>query len=623
MSSLPANSSPRSTQPPQSAQPYQSLFGGPSSQDIPDSLNYYGSAIQTQQGHTASDQDALDAIMEEVPLIDNDLSDDATYTASDDDDDGGLGTDDDTDTEQMLDDMSNPHATTAAPARPERALSSSPEYRPNRFRGPDSTWRNITAEDRQNAQALEEMRARDLSAHLYNAFALRLRARDIARQAARSKTLLSESDAFVPPRRWAAWPAPSSEVPRVNERFRIEEDAAWTLRMQPDVRPSADLEESVMAVMLKTAKERFEARPWRSRGRSLVRKRGGMALSQAETQDESMGVMEEESDPELIDGVPLRPAVQADDDLSRQQLCPITRNVLTQLDRLLMGLHHARQSGLAADDSASEPPTDAESIASGTSSPKKRTAISAERSQSRGRKRTRRASRGGASTGTRSRSVHTSHAHSARASKSRDSTRSRGRSPGSDRGRSRSRVRLGVRDWSEVLGVASMLGLPSAAVMRTSQRCAALFGEDMSFQTFKEGKLQEVQQEGEESSRWGYIGSESEEETRPSPPASPPPLSSRPHSRAISTKGQSHSRANSSAAPDTDDDGSKPKGKGRHRKQDLICPIRTCKRSTDGFSRRWNLNLHVQRMHPGVSLTPRGSGANSPVELSKEEIEIA
>jgi N-terminal acetyltransferase B complex catalytic subunit len=41
-------------------------------------------------------------------------------------------------------------------------------------------------------------------------------------------------------------------------------------------------------------------------------------------------------------------------------------------------------------------------------------------------------------------------------------------------------------DWSEVLGLAAVQGWDREAIARTAQRCAALFGESMSFMHFHE-----------------------------------------------------------------------------------------------------------------------------------------
>lgn len=45
--------------------------------------------------------------------------------------------------------------------------------RPNRWDGAASTWRTFTEEDRQTHAALTAVRDRNLSVHLYNAFALK------------------------------------------------------------------------------------------------------------------------------------------------------------------------------------------------------------------------------------------------------------------------------------------------------------------------------------------------------------------------------------------------------------------------------------------------------------------
>ena len=51
------------------------------------------------------------------------------------------------------------------------------ESRPNCWTGAPSTWLAITASERQQAAALEQLRNANLSIHLYNAFALRKRAK--------------------------------------------------------------------------------------------------------------------------------------------------------------------------------------------------------------------------------------------------------------------------------------------------------------------------------------------------------------------------------------------------------------------------------------------------------------
>ncbi|KAL5359167.1 RNA polymerase I-specific transcription initiation factor-domain-containing protein [Aspergillus floccosus] len=610
--------------PPQSAQQYRSIFGGSSSQNVPNS----------EPPHVLEDgsyeDNEFDVLMKDQPLVPNGSDDDDTYEESD--------------AEESEDSMntkstrrtSRRRKSTSAMTMNQRVIESPspspPSYRPNRFHGPEPTWRKLTLEDRQNAEALEDLRAKDLAAHLYNAYALRARAREIAKRAAEMGGGAADGEPFLPPKRWAAWPVPANEVPRGDEHHR--DDETWTLKMPADPRPSADLEESIMALMLRHAKERFNARPWRSTRPTSPSPFD--PASQAETQDDSAAAedaVKVESD--FMDAsIPLRPVVQADDDRSRKQLRPITRNIITEFDRLLLGLHHARKNVTAGDDSsASEWQTDTESIASGSSvsARRKRTSQNeTSRSQSRGRKRTRKSSRG-SSTGPRSRSALSSRRASS-ASQSTyqpsQSSRSRGRSSGSDRRQPAARkLRIGFRDWSEILGVASMVGWPPAVVMRTAQRCGALFREDMAYRTFKEGKLQQT--EAGNPAAWEYAESDtgfSEVSVEPLPQrklsrsraASPREGST---SRPVSTEpeGAANKRAGGrpkgkGGRPKREND--RPRGKGEHRKQDLVCPFRSCSRHTNGFSRTWNLNVHLKRMHPGYASR---DGTKSPAVVVEDD----
>ncbi|PYI22227.1 hypothetical protein BO99DRAFT_378273 [Aspergillus violaceofuscus CBS 115571] len=588
-------SSPRFAPPPSAQpQPYQSIFGGgDSSQDAG------GSDLEPYPDDLVADGDGnvdfLDTIMEEGDSpLDAGLSDDSDSDSTYLEESSGEGS-------EEGDVRLKRGSGGARLGEDERGkVDSESQYRPNRFRGPESTWRNLTAEDRQNAQALVDLRARDLAAHLYNAYALRVRARAIARRMADGDLERVEEEVFAPPKRWTAWPLPAADVPRPGELVRRAVDDAWTLRRQPDPRPSAELEESLMAVMMKTAKERFNAREWETKpapGASTPRGKRKSSMSQAGTQEESAGDWESDEGEEQgtvagMKPVALRPVVQADDEKSRVQLRPLTRNILTHFDTLLMGLHRARQGDLARDDdsSASEWQTDTASAISGSSSGQQQqkrrgSAAEKERSLSRGRKRTR-----------------------------RSSIRS-----DSDGRRSVSRVRQGLRDWSEVLGIASMTGFPAAAVMRASRRCADLFGEDMAFRTFHEGQVrQDLPDAGSGPGPWHYVESESEPEaelepeTESVPQPEAIPLSSRassrkPRSRATSLRGGSRSRATTASADDTP----RPRGKGEHRKSDLVCPIKNCDRHYNGFSRTWNLNQHLKTMHPGYqpSVSARNSSA--------------
>ena len=101
----------------------------------------------------------------------------------------------------------------------DRADSDPPDLeRPNRFKGPASTWRDWTATDRDIAKSLDRLKAQDLSVHLYNAFALRARARKLRAEASEAARL-ARRDVWEPPKAWTAWPMDANEVPRESATF--------------------------------------------------------------------------------------------------------------------------------------------------------------------------------------------------------------------------------------------------------------------------------------------------------------------------------------------------------------------------------------------------------------------
>ena len=53
-------------------------------------------------------------------------------------------------------------------------------HRPNRWKGPKSTWRTLTGEERNLWRSMRLLEDQDLGLHLYNAFALKRRGRDPA-----------------------------------------------------------------------------------------------------------------------------------------------------------------------------------------------------------------------------------------------------------------------------------------------------------------------------------------------------------------------------------------------------------------------------------------------------------
>lgn len=525
-----------------------------------------------------------------------------------------------------------PPATTPSSMR--SGSASPPLYRPHRFKGPDSTWRKLTREERDNAEALEAMRAKDLAAHLFNAFALRKRARDRTHGRIGQHGVQGDEmhDFFTPPPRWGAWPMLASEVPRANGSSRVAEgktygdadDGAWTLRMPCDLRPSAELEECLIAFFQKVAKERFNARGWRRVRVADRRRRPASASSQPEDDDSNSNnnninnnntdeyETELNSEPDPADAGPLRPVVQADDDKARWQLRPLARRILAEVDKLLTGLHHAQKATVGYENGfAGEWLSDSGSQTTTSVSPGRQTSTrrGLSRSQSRGRRRSRKDSSGSKSASCRRLLSDKATAHVKQDLSAARRSQSRGRTSNEPRRQSSSRARQGLRDWSDVLGIAALTGWPAEVVMRASERCAHLFGEDMMFRTFKEGKVR-VQQKGESAWAWEYVEShddnddeddEDDEDEDENDQASPVHTAKR-----TTPLSASEQLSRAASAPEA-------RQNGPH--DHLVCPITTCPRHCAGFSRLWNLRQHMKRMHGATALSK--SLSRSPLPASR------
>lgn len=326
------------------------------------------------------------------------------------------------------------------------SASPPPPTRPNKYRGPISTWRKWTASERDLASSLDQLRARDLSVHLYNAFKLKRRALHVlAHQRSSDQEETKGEAAWGPPKVWTAWPLSPDIVPREEDEKHWEEDKPFSdPRYSKLSKPSDTLRELLVAQVLREANARFAAREL------------------------------EDGNEETID---VQPVITADDERAAEILRPTIQHILRRLDSLLMGLHYERNAYLPIYE-------DAESEMKGLMS-------GGSMSKSRGRKRKRDAS--------------TSDTHSSPSPRqhptcnSDDTPRSRGTSKSrnvvkrlgsysrnSSRTFHKRKIRLGLRGWSEVLGVASMTGWDSTVIERAAARCSALFGEGILFRTLHE-----------------------------------------------------------------------------------------------------------------------------------------
>ncbi|TLD26617.1 hypothetical protein PspLS_04362 [Pyricularia sp. CBS 133598] len=267
-----------------------------------------------------------------------------------------------------------------------RSISSAElrEARPNRWKGPASTWRALTEQDRLVHDAFVSLRNQDLSAHLYTAFALKRRGQIKGSGGAETDNdaedeedgdfdavtgaRVRESD-WVPPKSWTAWPLRSHLVPNDYELMKASASGdpmgSYTLRrtVLPDEgfsRPAVALEDLLCATIVRTATDRIRRRQALGHVDSE-----NNTVSQHDQQerpdtpsDQSEGGEWPNSSPpsaqlhssspplasptHAIEDRTYIPSAATDDDQSHALLRPAARRILESLDATLLRLHDAR-----------------------------------------------------------------------------------------------------------------------------------------------------------------------------------------------------------------------------------------------------------------------------------------
>lgn len=354
----------------------------------------------------------------------------------------------------------------------------SEDERENRFSGPANTWRKYTADERGLVASLDQERANDLSVHLYNAHALKSRLHD-PETASKARSWHSKrhwikpeqdgSIAWHPDQNWTAWPLRADDVPRKPEGFGkdtlVDDVDDGTLKMRRPWRAGNDLEEEIQALMLRKAKSRFSHRAWEAEGPSKqdVPKRSP-SLSQMpssppidmQSRQSSVTsvVHSQTSNNDVDEEEPLgKPNFITDDDEASRLMKQSARHVTSKLDHLLAGLHTSRHHHAAGSIGLAE---------------------STKRSKSNKRKR--------------------------RSTADETTIKAAGAESDGNDGKPRSQERIDKesnshpfgphglipRDWSEVIGMASLTGWNPDVIDRAAKRCAALFGESMIIRSMPE-----------------------------------------------------------------------------------------------------------------------------------------
>ncbi|KAF2402884.1 hypothetical protein EJ06DRAFT_505917 [Trichodelitschia bisporula] len=353
---------------------------------------------------------------------------------------------------------SNPASSSSSPLRPGQShahsIPSNPasessdaniEDVPSTLNREKEAWRRWTSDERGLIDSLARETANDLSLHLFSAHALKRLSRVSAVKPYHAKARWLDREKLVPAS-WTAWPLRPDEVPRAGEWFDKVDDAekkAFFLRSEAQEKPSVELEEVLQAVLLRKARER-----WHAEVATEAAKHPTPDAPRSTEGEYSSEEGENEAGPSTNPDEPVQndeshfqnPVFSADDARSAELLNPVVRSVLSKLDTLLMALHTSRL-GHYVDPARS------------------RTEVSRDKYRSRGA-----ASADAVPNDSEASSSDTEVPTSTKKHKAPHRLE-----------------RTHPRDWSEVLGMASLSGWDPEVVARAHARCVKLFDERMDF----------------------------------------------------------------------------------------------------------------------------------------------
>lgn len=174
--------------------------------------------------------------------------------------------------------------------------------------------------------------------------------------------------------------------------------------------------------------------------------------------------------------------------------------------------------------------------------------------------------------------------------------------------------RLGLRDWSDVVGAAALAGFSPQVIARTAKRCANLFDQGMVVRRLDEVPASRApafhtMDYRPEKIKLGLDDdSDSDSEGAATALSSRNTLSRQPSLGRLPSRGRSSSPFRGRSSPHsassafgTPRNRSQSKSRSRSRSSAgfHLCPVPTCERSATGFTRRQNLRRHMQLVHPG------------------------
>ena len=305
----------------------------------------------------------------------------------------------------------------------------------------------LLRQGRQLARSIDLFSGSELSRHLYKTFLFRQslqRSNKATSHRRGSRTTTSPRHNRIPRKSWTAWPLPpNSALNKAKKKSYVEDISIPYPYLRLPEQRSRGLREIFVGEVLRQSRLRLRA----SQSKNL----------------RSLKLHEEKAS---VEGASMDPDVslEIDDDQAFHSLSSTTQHILSKFDKLLSVLYRARKSYLSFD------------------APRNHS-----KSLNRGRTK---ASKPAETTRTESsRGFQSSAPDSLSAMESRSPTkRWRMSSSNFDPYEKflRRRGSLGLRDWSDVLGTALLLGFDASIIENTKARCSLLFGETMDFKVLRE-----------------------------------------------------------------------------------------------------------------------------------------
>ena len=167
-----------------------------------------------------------------------------------------------------------------------------------------------------------------------------------------------------------------------------------------------------------------------------------------------------------------------------------------------------------------------------------------------------------------------------------------------------------ARDWSDILGMAALVGgFDTEVIERAAGRCAELFGEGMKFRTLRaDGGLEEVEYRPEGAFKVEYVDQDTTMEGKNDDEGEEEKVDD---NEGVEQGVEQEAEDAEHASNDEDDQLKKPPY--NQSGPIFVCPFPTCPRSKTGWTDRGNRDAHLRNVHDCTGLSVR----RRPRESSK------